>query len=91
MKVKVVTLTTELQNKGLLKLKYSLDHYGWDYHIIHQDAQSGGHIFGTQMPLVYEYLKELRHSNNEKSIIFSLEASCADSEKYDKVELHVDN
>lgn len=57
MKLKVVTLTTDMNHHGLLKLKASLDKFGYDYHIIFQDVPPGTHVFGTQMPFVYDWCK----------------------------------
>lgn len=57
MKLKVVTLTTDLKHPGLLKLQESLERHGYDYHIIHQQVPSGMHVFGTQMPHVYNWCK----------------------------------
>lgn len=70
MKIKLVTLSTELDHPGWLKFKKSLDHFGYDYHIIYQQVPSGAHVFGTQMPLVYEYLKWLHDNTDYTHVIY---------------------
>lgn len=70
MRIKLITLSTELNHPGWLKFKASLDHFGYDYHLIHQDAPSGSHIFGTQMPLVYQYLKEQLQGTSYSHVIY---------------------
>jgi hypothetical protein len=71
MKLKLITLTTDLQQPGFLKFKKSLDDHGFDYHVIFQQIPEGTHVFGTQMPLVYEYLKELQAAGEYTHVIYA--------------------
>jgi len=71
MKLKLITLTTDLQQPGFLKFKKSLEDHGFDYHVIFQKIPEGTHVFGTQMPLVYEYLKELQAAGEYTHVIYA--------------------
>lgn len=56
MKLKLITLTTELNHPGLLKFKHTLDYFGYDYEIIKDDMPSGGRIFSLKMDLLYKWM-----------------------------------
>ena len=56
-RVTFVTLTTDLNHPGLLKFKKSVEAIGYPLHIIHQIIKPGQGVFGTQMPLVYNWCK----------------------------------
>lgn len=70
MKIKIVTLSTDTQHPGWLNFKASLDKFGYDYHLIEQQMPPGQtHVFGTQMPLVYKYVKSL-HKTEYTHVIY---------------------
>lgn len=59
MKSKVITTVSTRNNEGLRKLKYSLDHFGYDYEIL-VDSSIGWDWGGWRN--VYNYAKSLRGS-----------------------------
>lgn len=53
MKVKLITTVSDVNNPGWLRLKYSLEKFGWDYEpLVTEYAQ-----FGTKMVNAYNYAK----------------------------------
>lgn len=54
MKVKLITLVSDLGHPGWLQLKRSLDHFGWDYDVINKPYV----FFGSKMVYALEYAKQ---------------------------------
>jgi hypothetical protein len=53
MTYKVITTVTNPQHPGFLQFRRSMDHFGWDYEIIHGNYQA----YGSKMVNAYEYAK----------------------------------
>ena len=56
MKLKVVTLTDQPKHPGLAQLKRSLDHFGYDYHVITPDPYIW---FGTKIIETTRYVRSI--------------------------------
>lgn len=50
--MKIITVSSNTDNPGHLQLKRSLDHFGYDYHVIIHPFE-----FGRQMKVIYEWCK----------------------------------
>ena len=57
MKLLTLTMVSDLNNPGFLRLKKSLDYFGYDYRVIHNKNASQG---GSGHPVVANWLKENR-------------------------------
>lgn len=57
MKLKIITLTNQLNHPGFLKLKASLDHFGYDWHCIETEWKG----FGTKIIETAKYLETIRN------------------------------
>ena len=54
MKVKAIITANDLNNEGFVQLKRSLDHYGWDYHVITENYIG----LGSKWINAYNYAKQ---------------------------------
>lgn len=57
MRLKIITLTNQLNHPGFLKLKASLDHFGYDWHCIETEWKG----FGTKIIETAKYLETIRN------------------------------
>jgi hypothetical protein len=54
MKTTLITTASDQQHPGWLKFKRSLDHFGWDYHLIVHEYKG----YNSKIVAFYNYLKD---------------------------------
>jgi len=81
MKLKVITLTNQLNHPGFLKLKQSLDHFGYDWHCIETEWKG----FGTKIIETAKYLETIRNEYSHFIFVDAHDSFVLESQK--KLEL----